>query len=146
MTTFEWSKEIEFKRSEIRGQVPSISGVYKILQSEEYARYQRKTRVLKIGMSHTSLQQELINHFNNHTAANRLARIRKRLGITVTVQYSTVSSELAREVENELLQQFEDEHWELPFLNSTRGYKRNADKHLRTTTTEIRTTEEAEAN
>ncbi len=35
----EWSVEIPFVRGEINAQVPCNSGVYQILQSEEYSRY-----------------------------------------------------------------------------------------------------------
>ena len=36
-----------------------------------------------------------------------------------------------KEIESELLRQFEDRHWDLPVLNSTRGYGRDTDKHYR---------------
>src|SRR5437763_957374 len=42
-----WSREYPFDRASIQGNAPKVSGVYEILQSEAYPRYQGSTRVLK---------------------------------------------------------------------------------------------------
>lgn len=127
----EWSDEIPFTTKNIKESVPTKAGVYQILQSDEYPRYEGKTRIVKIGQSATSLQEEILNHQARHTAANRLARIRKRALLHVSVRYAVISEKEARVAESALLRQFEDEHWDLPVLNSTRGYGRDDDKHFR---------------
>jgi hypothetical protein len=127
----EWSTEIPFKEDEIGTQVPDKAGVYQILQHEEYPRYMGKTRILKIGKSDSSLRQEILNHFVRHTAANRLARIRNVIGTRVTVVFATIGNEKTTETEKKLLRYFEDAHWDLPVLNSHRGYERDEDKHYR---------------
>jgi hypothetical protein len=127
----EWSGEIPFEEDEIGREVPDEIGVYQILQHEEYPRYVGKTRILRIGKSDSSLRQEILNHFVRHTVANRLARIRNVVGISVTVVYATIGKDKTTETEKKLLRYFEDVHWDLPVLNSNRGYKRDGDKHYR---------------
>ena len=127
----EWSAEIPFTQDAIRKDVPSRAGVYQFLQSEEYPRYKGKTRVLKIGESSRGLRGEILNHQTRHTAANRLARIRKLSDAHVSVIYALILDGSTKEIESELLRQFEDSHWDLPMLNSNRGYGRDTDKHYR---------------
>ena len=128
--TVEWSAEIPFTPEAIE-QVPDSAGVYQILQSAEYPRYEGKTRVLKIGKSDSSLKDEISNHFLRHTIANRLARVRNRACMKVTVVFAVTPDGQASKIENELLRQFEDDHWDLPVLNSQRGYARNQDTKYR---------------
>lgn len=125
-----WSPETPFERKAIESTIPHSAGVYRILQQDEYPRYQGRTRILKIGMSETSLQQEILNHLSVHTAANRLERLRQA-GSIVTVSHVVLTRDLASPEENSLLRAFEDEHWELPLLNAKRGYERGADAHYR---------------
>lgn len=125
-----WSVEISFTTDAIRKHVPNEPGVYQFLQSEEYPCYKGKTRVVRIGES-SSLRDEVLNHQHRHTVANRLARIRKQPSIRITVTYTPVHGGDTKAVEDELLRKFEDEHWDLPVLNSSRGYKRDEDKHYR---------------
>ena len=133
MTTLDWSEEIPFDESIIGNKVPrDAAGVYEFLQSEEYPRYQGSTRVLKIGMSKTDLRKEIMNHFQRHTVANRLDRIRNIPKIKVSVKFAVVAVENATKIEDNLLREFEDKHWDLPVLNSQRGYSRGEDKHYRT--------------
>jgi len=80
-------------------------------------------------MSKGNLLQELLNHFIRHVAANRLTRIRNQPGINVTFRYVLISPETVTAAEKSLLRDFEDVHWELPALNSTRGYERGEDRH-----------------
>ena len=127
----EWSTEIPFEEDEIGREVPGKAGVYQILQYEEYPRYVGKTRILKIGKSDSSLRQEILNHFGRHAVANRLARIRNVEGTRVTVVFATISNEKTAETEKKLLRCFEDAHWDLPVLNSQRGYERDKDKDYR---------------
>jgi len=103
--------------------------VYKILQSVPYPRYCKKTKILKIGMSKTSLQNEILNHIHRHTVANRLIRIQGRRNIEIFVQWCECNENEAVQLEIELLKCFEDKHWDLPVLNSKRGYMRGADEH-----------------
>lgn len=111
--------------------VPNSPGVYEFLQSEEYSRYRGTTKVLKIGMSGKGLRKELDNHFESHTAANRLFYVRNRVGIQVYFRYALCTSiEEARYSETELLKEFERNYFDLPLLNSQRGFKRDEDKHL----------------
>jgi hypothetical protein len=126
----QWSAEIPFTRDAIRNQVPNESGVYQILQSEEYPRYKGRTRVLKIGES-SGLREELLNHMIRHTAANRLARFRNQVGVSVSVMFAAISNENREDIERELLRQFEDEYWDLPVLDSQRGYGRGEDARYR---------------
>jgi hypothetical protein len=109
--------------------VPNSSGVYEVLQSSDYPRYRGSAKTLKIGMSNASLQKELLNHFVRHAVANRLTRIRNLPGLTITFHYTLLSVEPAATLEKRLLRAFEDAHWELPLLNSTRGYERGKDRH-----------------
>ena len=127
-----WSSEVPFESSAVEREVPDSAGVYEILQSETYSRYDGCTRILKIGMSKGSLRGELANHFVRHTAANRLARVRKRPGARVSVIFAVLAQGLVEEAEHQLLRRFEDEHWDVPLLNSQRGYARGADGHYRT--------------
>ena len=129
--TFNWSQEIPFNESTIENHVSRKPGVYRFLQSEEYPRYRGSTRVLKIGMSETDLREEIMNHFQRHTAANRLFRIRNRIEIWVTVDFIVGSVGNAIEIERKLLREFEDEHWDLPIINSQRGYARGQDRHYK---------------
>jgi len=125
-----WSKELPFERGSF-DTVPENPGVYQILQSIEYPRYQGQTRILKIGASKSNLKAELENHFIRHTCANRLQRVRNRNVLKVTFIYLMTEDSMAIEKEKNLLQQFEDSHWDLPLLNSTRGYARGKDNHFR---------------
>ena len=126
-----WSEEFEFSSTEIEQHAPTGAGVYQILQSPEYSRYQGTTRVLKIGMSKGDLRSELLNHLGRHTASNRLARILSVPGIRVTFRCKPVSIEAATELEGTLLREFEETHWDVPVLNSQRGFKRGEDRHFR---------------
>jgi len=128
-SSLHWSVEIQFDPSEIGRALPHRSGVYQILQSMEYARYCGNTRVLKIGKSLKDLCEEVLNHAQRHTAANRLVRIRRREDLSVTVVFAEMSVEAASECERRLLRSFEDDHWDLPVLNSQRGYERGSDIH-----------------
>jgi hypothetical protein len=126
-----WSKEVPFTAKAIKEQVPAQCGLYQILQSPEYPRYKGITRIVKLGMSEKGLRQELLNHISRHTAANRLARVLGQGEIEVTVRFCLSESGSCRENESLLLRQFEDAHWDLPILNSTRGYERDSDRHYR---------------
>ena len=126
-----WSEPIPFEQVSIRSRVPSTPGVYQIVQEPSYARYEGTTAVVKIGKSNSDLQSELLNHFQRHTVANRLVRIRRRLGVVVSLVYSALESADATEVEARLLREFEDAHWDLPVLNAQRGYARDRDGHFR---------------
>lgn len=126
-----WSGEIPFEQHTVEREVPDSPGVYQILQSQPYCRYNGETRILKIGKSEGSLRQEIGNHFIRHAVANRLVRIRRRPGIEVSVLFATLSKELAGSTEAKLLCDFEDQYWDLPLFNSQRGYARNADRHYR---------------
>jgi hypothetical protein len=127
----EWSAEIPFTQDAIETQVPIKAGVYEILQSEQYPRYAGKTRVLKIGKSESDLRQEISNHFIRHAAANRLARIRSHPNVKVSVCFAVICDGTAGDIEKQLLCEFEDEYWDIPVLNSHRGYGRNQDAHYR---------------
>jgi len=127
----QWSKEIEFTKACIEKAIPRSPGLYRILQSGPYPRYKGTTRVLKIGKSDCDLRQEVLNHLQRHTAANRLARVRNQAGIQVTVTWAQMDAVSAGEWERALLREFEDSYWDLPLLNSQRGYDRDADAHYR---------------
>lgn len=127
-----WSAEIPFRQDAITRAVPPSAGVYQLLQGSEYARYRGSTRVLKIGKSDHDLCAELLNHFQRHTAANRLMRVRAQTDLVVTVVFAKTDGAVASTQESELLRAFEDAHWDLPVLNSQRGYERGADAHYRT--------------
>jgi hypothetical protein len=126
-----WSAEIPFDQSSVRAKVPQKPGVYEIRQSPPYGRYAGTTNVIKIGESDSDLQAEILNHFVRHTAANRLARIRTLPGLVVTVAFVELSAAEAGLEEARLLREFEDRHFDLPVLNSQRGYARDADRHYR---------------
>src|SRR5713101_4004019 len=85
-----WSQEFDFSADSIHKNAPQTAGVYEILQSPEYSRYSGTTRVLKIGMSESSVRAELLNHLGRHTAANRLTRIRLQRDISVSFKYITL--------------------------------------------------------
>jgi hypothetical protein len=123
-----WSGKHEFEIAVIRQRVPNEPGVYELLQSSNYPRYRGLTRTLKIGMSNASVQQELLNHFVRHAVANRLTRIRNVPGLKVTFHYAPLSAEPAATVEKRLPRELEGAHWDLPLLNSTRGYERGKDR------------------
>jgi hypothetical protein len=124
-----WSIEYEFTQESIKKNVPSRSGVFRIIQSKYYNRYKENTRILNIAKSETNLQAELLNRFGRHTISNRLSRIRNQPGIKVTFDYFLETPKNTEEMENHLLREFEDIYWDLPVLNSQRGYSRNADSH-----------------
>ena len=126
-----WSAPVPFEQASIRSRFPLRPGVYQLIQQPGYARYEGATSVVKIGKSDGHLQSELLNHFRRHTVANRLARIRKRPGVVVSVVFAEIDSANVTEVESQLLREFEDAHWELPVLNSQRGYARDQDGHFR---------------
>jgi hypothetical protein len=129
--SYSWSSEHAFTKESIERHAPNSSGVYEILQSVEYPRYQGNTRILKIGMSKSNLRDELLNHLIRHTVANRLARIQWHQSVQISFRYLAFSLESAKNVERDLLREFEDEHWDLPVLNSQRGYARGEDRHYR---------------
>jgi len=106
--------------------------VYELRQSQAYARYSGSTNVSKIGKSDSNLRAEILNHFVRHTAANRLARLRSLPALVVTVAFAELSAAEAGPEEARLLREFEDRHFDLPVLNSQRGYSRDADGHYRT--------------
>jgi hypothetical protein len=126
-----WSAEYEFQGKVIRAHAPADAGLYEILQSREYPRYKGRTKTLKVGMSKKNLQRELLNHLNQHTAANRLARIRRLSDLSdlkVTFRFALHPAGNTLSMEKQMLRDFEDTHWDLPILNSTRGYERGADQ------------------
>ena len=126
-----WSDEYWLSAHSIANNAPVTSGVYEILQSHEYPRYRGATRNLKIGVSKNDLSSELANHDIRHTAANRLARVRSQPRLTVSFKYVILGVEAAGNAEKALLKDFEDHHWDLPVLNSQRGYGRGEDRHYR---------------
>ncbi len=126
-----WSQEFTFTPEEIRRQAPHAPGVYAILQSAEYPRYEGKTRTMKVGRSDADVQNELLNHLQRHTAANRLARIRNRQGLSVTFRYAALNAAETGAAEKLLLCEFEDRHWDLPVLNNQRGFERGEDHHYK---------------
>jgi len=128
---YNWSSEYIFTKESVTRHIPVSSGVYEILQSVDYARYKGRTRIIKIGKSESDLQTELLNHLVRHTVANRLARIQRLPGIRISFKYLALSPEQARNNERVLLREFEDEYWDLPVLNSQRGYGRGEDRHYR---------------
>ena len=121
-----WSNEFPLDRGGIRN-APLKSGVYEILQDREYPRYKLLTRTVKIGMSKQNLRQEIENHLQRHTTANRIKRIKNE--VRVTYRYKISSPDEAQTIEKVLLKEFEDRHWDLRVCNSTRGYGRNEDGH-----------------
>ena len=129
----QWSPEHAFESRRIESNVPHSPGVYEILQSPKYPRYAGETRVLKIGCSKADLRAELSNHLIRHAAANRLTRVRNQADVRVSFRYAVVGEAVAVSTEKSLLRDFEDEHWDLPLLNCTRGYERGADMHYRDT-------------
>jgi len=124
-----WSEPIPFERDLVKSNVPRSAGVYKIRQDSPYPRYVGTTTVVKIGMSKRDLRAEIDNHFQRHAAANRLARIRKRQGVRVSVTFALCAE--PGKAEDLLLRDFEDEHWDLPVLNAHRGYGRDEDRKYR---------------
>jgi len=126
-----WSAEYVLTRESVENRAPIDSGVYEILQSVEYPRFEGRTCTLKIGRSKTGLKSELLNHFGRHVAANRLERIRLRQGIQVMFRFAVLGPDAIALAEKTLLRQFEDRHWDLPVLNSQRGYLRGEDRHYR---------------
>ncbi len=126
-----WSEEVAFVQKAIDAAVPDSSGVYQILQDRPYPRYRGHTRILKIGKSDASLRAEICNHFIRHTAANRLARVKAQPGVVVSIVFTSLPPEQAGNAESQLLREFEDTFWDVPLLNSQRGYARGADQHYR---------------
>lgn len=120
-----WSAEIPFDQRAL-ARVPITPGVYQILQNAVYPRYKGSTRILKIGMSRVSLRKEIGNHFNKHTAANRLKRICRQNTI-ITVTFLELASHDVSAFESRCLRDFEVNYWDLPLLNSTRGFLRGSD-------------------
>ena len=127
----QWSQEVAFVEKAIDAAVPASPGVYQILQDRRYARYRGHTRILKIGKADTSLRAEICNHFIRHTAANRLARVRAQPGVVVSIVFTSLPQEEVGQTETQLLCDFEDEFWDVPVLNSQRGYSRGTDRHYR---------------
>ena len=74
---------------------------------------------------------ELVNHLNRHVTANRLKRILNQPEPGVSFRFSVLKTEQVADAEKTLLKEFEDRHWDLPFLNAQRGYKRGDDRHYR---------------
>ena len=122
-----WSQEFPFEKSSISENAPTVAGCYEILQSAEYPRYYGLTRTLKFGESAKSLQGELANHLQRHAAANRLKGISGQPGLSVTFRYMVSTPIKSREIESQLLRDFEVRHWDLPLLNNQRGFPRNED-------------------
>lgn len=117
-------------RKNIIRHAPEAAGVYEILQDHAYDRYKNKTTILKIGMTSANLREELLRHLYQHTCANRIQRISRKE--TLKFKFSlTRPGRAAKKKELQLLKKFEDKYWDLPVLNSTRGYKRGEDKHYR---------------
>jgi hypothetical protein len=128
MNQVQWSDEWAFIKENVN-RVPESAGIYEILQSSPYPRYKGETCIVKIGSSEKNLCQELHNHFTRHTAANRISRIR---GICkVSFRYKLAPAGEVEGLEKQLLREFEDEHWDLPVCNSTRGYGRGEDIRYR---------------
>lgn len=130
-----WSGEFSFDRKSIREKAICDAGVYKLLQAAPYPRYVGMTRVLYIGSSQGNVQEELLRLLQGpHTNRNRLARVLLRSGSEVTFKFLPCGPLEAVGAEKRLLREFEDEHWDLPALNSQRGYTRDGDKHYREAT------------
>ena len=125
----DWSAEYDLTIESIRENAPSEPGVYQILQEGEHPRYNRQTRVIKIGESQ-NLPSELENHLTRHTCRNRLIRILNS-GQQITFRYRRTDAKDSREEQDRLLRVFEDRHWDLPVLSLQRGYLREQDRHYR---------------
>ncbi len=121
-----WSQEYTLDSKGIKN-APHSAGVYQIYQDAEYSRYRGMTRLLKSGISKSDLQQELENHLQRHTVANRLKRILK--DHKITFRYAATTPDDASLKGKKLLKAFEDEFLDIPVCNSTRGYLRGEDIH-----------------
>lgn len=121
--------EHPFERRYVANNVPEKAGVYLILQSVPYPRYKGATRILKIGCSGSDLRGELLNHFGRHTVSNRLKRLARQPGQTITFSFQEAHPDQAVSRERDMLRRFEDDHWDLPLLNAQRGYYRGQDWH-----------------
>jgi hypothetical protein len=121
-----WSEKRALDKENIK-EAPDAAGIYRITQATDYDRYNGKTNILEIGMSKKNLRNELENHLSRHTTANRLAGIRNKH--PVFFECSRVNN--PKVWEDCLLRDFEDKYWDLPVLNSNRGYDRNEDIHYR---------------
>jgi len=126
----EWSNEFDFTRANIKNDAPTKSGVYVFLQNVFYQRYKGETRIIKIGKA-SNLRQEIENHFIRHTCANRLERIQKHNNQKIYYQFKDMYEADIDDMEKILLKEFEDEFWDLPILNSQRGYARGEDSKFK---------------
>jgi hypothetical protein len=125
-----WSPICELTKNGI-ATVKKFSGVYEIRQSTIYQCYRGQTHVLKIGMSRVNLRAELMNHLTRHTCKFRIMRIQGATPLKpLLYRYSLCEPVEALPLEKRLLRDFEEQHWQTPILNSTRGYSRNEDKHF----------------
>ncbi len=121
-TKIKWSKEFSLGKVDIKN-APETGGVFEVRRNSCYCRYKGKTRVLNIGQSR-NLRKELTNRLDGrHTTARRLDKI--RVGYKVTFRYSETDN--PKDLETELLKEFEDKHFDLPVLNAQRGYGRGED-------------------
>ena len=125
------SAEYLFSRQNISAYVPQTAGTYLFLLELEYPRYEGTSRILKIGISERDLRLELLNHLNQHVAANRIKRIQSQQGLKVSFCFRVCEPDSARYIEKEMLKSFEDEHFDLPLLNRQGGYLRGEDVHYR---------------
>ena len=80
-------------------------------------------------MSKGSLRKELLNLLNRHHAANRIKRLHDEEDIEGLFSFVTSEPADTREIEGELLKEFEDKHIDLPLLNRQEGIPRGEDSH-----------------
>ena len=94
------------------------------MHGDVYSRYRGDTTILKIGMSKGNLRKELLNHLNRHHAADRIKRLQYEEDIEVLFSFVVSEAADVREIEGELLKEFEDKHIDLPLLNRQGGIPR----------------------
>ena len=116
-----WSNWYPLDGDSIRGFCPQTAGVYKIRQKEgDFGRLNGSSDTLYIGKSDADLMTELLRLIRigpgDHSASYRILPVILKLGRHLEFSFVKVSPPTG-ETEDQLLLEYEKEHFEVPPLN-----------------------------
>jgi hypothetical protein len=117
----DWSNWYPLDANSIRQFCEQTSGVYMVRQKEgKFGRLNGSSDILYIGQSDKDLKTELLRVIRkgpgDHSASYRILPVIEKLKRHLEFSFAKVNSP-TKEIQDQLLSEYEEEHFELPPLN-----------------------------
>jgi hypothetical protein len=119
MEYLRWSARRSLSKSDLSG-IPQQSGVYRIVTKEPFGRLRGQSNIIYIGCSFRGIHGlwlEIGNLLNPQRQHFYTLKPIRESGLQLEYEYVTTPCEEAEDVEYHLLDQYEQEHLELPPAN-----------------------------